>query len=599
MINMINKFYFIKVMKLLFVFVVVVVITPTVFPQSVADFYYKIDLKLLRDTKYLDLKYIEYQANSSEIKSLTRDLRDSIPRLNDRKFQFPTDRENVTYRFVFMKDTPGLEPLILLYIDQYTDRSMGGNQIFGGAGGINIDTERVLRFSSLYALRSSTNSANRSIYNRLLKLIKDYLVANDITNPPASLLGFDPDKDINVSIVPPARNNEDYLSFARRNLNDWFPPEEETGNKGRAGLIKRVETTSGSETGTTVPKPVDTSSISSNTPQINVSVNTTIDTTTTNVNTSQVQLRQTNETQNTINAFSSTDTPFKLDASLSSISFTHEAMNFGIGVAGVDFGVSDRVINLLPWQADVVTTGIRVLFSLSDDKVPLDDKFLIDFKIAARWKLNLRTLANAQPYLDADSAKLNIGTAAILDFHLTRPFGLPFINIYIASGGQAFGNPIFRLPNENPARDTTTAYFSFVQSEVSFSFYWNGDINRLTRFKMDVGAGYYDIWEAMYDGPGRSPFFKALVQDKFFPLLVLYFYLSPQGDDLFGAKIRYFDSQIRLDAWLKLLEFSKFHTIRFEANYLTAPFGRNPRPWEISSRSLFFQLRYRYGFNIQ
>ncbi len=562
--------------KLLLVFIIIPVM---VFSQNLDDYFYKIDLKLLKDKSYLDIYYIDFPSNGNEIINLVKNI-SPIPKRNGDPFSFKSNVENITYRFAFLKDSPLLDPIVLLYVDELTDKSLGSTSIFGETG-VNVDTQRVLFFSSIYSLKMN----DPATYKKLLKLIEDVLL--DEFSPPSSLLGFDPYKDVNVSTVPPARNNEDYLNFSRSNSNHWFPPDDRVKRKRKVSAPKTEEVkTTSPETTTSTENQTSTTTTTEN--------ETTTDSLTTEPPIQEPPKVET--VKKNVKTQQTSSTSFKLDASLSSISFTHEYMNFGLGTAGIEVNVGEKVLNFLPWQTNTISAGLRTLLSLSSESTALNDKFLIDTKIMGRFKINLKSITNSFPLLMADSSRLNIGTAACVDMHFSRPFSLPFLNLYFATGGQAFSQPVVKI-NSVKQKDTAFAYFSFIQAEISMSFYWNADNDKVARFRMDVGAGYYDVWKAIYKTTAVKPRQTILIQDKFIPMVSMYFYLSPQNNDIFGAKIRFFDSQLMMSAWLKLLDFSEDHSIRFETQYLTAPFFRNPEPWETGARGVYFQLRYRYGYN--
>jgi hypothetical protein len=285
-------------------------------------------------------------------------------------------------------------------------------------------------------------------------------------------------------------------------------------------------------------------------------------------------------------------TSFRLDASFSQISFSHEFMDFAMGGASVEYGFTEKVINLLPYQGTPFTAAFRTLINISDKKSDLNKALMIDVKLMGRLKLNTAKMMSSLPFVAADKPKLNMGTSGGFDVQITRPFSLPFLNIYLNAGGPAFSSPAVTVPKGADKE----AYFSFSQAEATMSFYWNTSDKMTSRFRMDVGAGYYDIWKGTYSGTSKFASQKELIQDNFYPVINFYFNFISDNSEFYGCKVRFFDSQASLTSWLKLVEIGGGHIIRFEGTYISAPIARKLRAWEAKDGGAIVQLRYRYGF---
>lgn len=502
--------------KRLFLFCFIIFLS-TSFSQQLDDYFKKIDLKLKKDKKYLNLFYYDFSADQ------LNEYLGTVPnfqRTDEKKdFQFQV-RDNITYRIVFLKEGIGIDSAIILFVDEIENKSAAGESFFGeGGGGPQIDTNRVLNFKDVYNLRLNDDAR----YDQLFRFVNNYL-KNSEDNEVPSLLGINPDTDIKTSLGMASRDNTDFLNYMRANHYHWYPREEKKGG-GRRG--------------------------------------------------EQVVVK----------------TPYKIDASLSMVHFSHEIMDFSLGGASVELGFTERVLNLLPYQAMALTGGFRTLVSLADKKTDISNSLIVDARFIGKLKMNTSSLATNLPYHQADKPRLNVGTAAGFDINITRPFELPFLNLYVAAGGPAFSSPAIKLgTTANPY-----AYFTFTQAEALMSFYWNTSEKMTSRLRVDVGAGYYDIWKANYRGTSKSPSSKELLQAKFIPVVGFHFNFVPDNTELFGAKLRIFDSQATLTAWLKLLEFSGNHVIRFEGTYMSEPFARKMRDWETKGGAIL-QVRYRYGY---
>ncbi|MFH0733777.1 MAG: hypothetical protein V1773_04280 [bacterium] len=347
-----------------------------------------------------------------------------------------------------------------------------------------------------------------------------------------SLLGITPDEEIKTSIGMSSRDNRDYYNYVTVNTAaHWYP--RETAEVQTKGRIK-----------TTV-----------------------------------------------------SDLPYKIDASFSHISFSHQIMEFkNLGGASVELSTEERVLNLLPWESMLLGVGAKLLFRLDDGKNIYTSTY-IDAKLMARLKMSKKTfldgryIAENNPFGPGETPMLNLSNSISCDLSFTRPMSLPFMNLYFSIGSEEFKDPNVYIKSGTGY----VGYHTSTQAEMTFSFFWNSSEKFVNRFGMDVGAAYYNIWEAKYDIKLNFKGAK-LVQDKFMPVVVFHYNFVPKGEPLLGGSVRLFDSHANVSAWLKLIDISSIHRFRFEVSYLTAPFARQRRAWE-SEGGAMFQLRYRLGIN--
>ncbi len=282
------------------------------------------------------------------------------------------------------------------------------------------------------------------------------------------------------------------------------------------------------------------------------------------------------------------DTPdFRWDLSFSSMSFSHKLMDFSVGSSALELTTEDKVLNVVPWQTQSLSLGFRSLIALARDKSDIYNATYIDARIFGRFNLNLGKNSDNLFFVSTDKNVLNTGNSFIADISITRPFTLPFLNIYVASGKRDFASPALTV---NSGKN---AYFSFTQFESTMSFYWNTSDKLTGRLRMDLGVGYYDIWEAVYDS-GSELVTTEMKYNKFRPVVSLFYSFAPEDNPLFGFNLRLFDSVFKVKAWMKVLGFSENHTIRFETILVSSPVFRSEHEWESGSGTLF-QLRYRYG----
>lgn len=280
---------------------------------------------------------------------------------------------------------------------------------------------------------------------------------------------------------------------------------------------------------------------------------------------------------------------FRLDAGLSSISFAHKAMDFDIGGASVEIDFKDKILNTLPYQSLSINPGFRILVSLSESVKDIKNSLVLDALLFARLRMNTSSINDISP--GSTKPRLNTGNAGGLSLNITRPFGMPFYNFTVAASGASFSSPYVMLNN---SKDGRHAYWNFVTGEATFSFYWNTSDKMTTRFRLDIGAGYFNVIKAYYNNNGSYRNKNEEVASTIHPVITGYLNFSPQSKEFYGGFIRWFDSQITMNAWLKLYEFSSGQ-LRFEATFMTAPIARPKNAWDNNGGG-FGQIRYRHGF---
>jgi hypothetical protein len=298
----------------------------------------------------------------------------------------------------------------------------------------------------------------------------------------------------------------------------------------------------------------------------------------------------------------SVELPLYVDISLfplERIAFSHDLLSApeGLGLLGFGFeaGFEDRVLGLLSYQTSYLRIGGRLLFTLSGRQDNIGDDYFLDLKILGRVPRSMRytrSRLNLPTWiLNYDDPKLNVTGGVIFDISLGRfDYRMPFINLYYAHGSSDYSRPLYTAADN-------TAFFSRTQWEASLAYYWNTDRERYNRFRLDLGAGAYNIYlVGPYDGRdvSVSPFlFHGLTSVQ--ALISLdYTHASNNNQTMFGMKLRWFDNRITVAPWLKIFSIAP-HEVRMEATIQTPPIARTAEPWE-GLGALRLQVRYRLGF---
>ncbi len=289
---------------------------------------------------------------------------------------------------------------------------------------------------------------------------------------------------------------------------------------------------------------------------------------------------------------SAEESPIRLDVSFERISFSHEAMDLIFGGSSIEANVSDEVLNILPWQTSTVSAGIRTLISFAERNVKPQDATFIDLKFMARFSYDSSSFYDKLVFISSDEPLLNLHNGIILDATLTRPFSLPFINVYLAFGEKKYDHFNYQIPR--PGLNYNVSYHTFTQAGGSMSFFWNTSDMETSRFRIDLGFGYYDIYKAYISKATGALQSSESIKAKFYPDVKLYYNFVPDNSPVLGAMVRFFDGQASVNGWIKIIEFSSGHSVRLEAKFISSPLTRSRDEWETKGGSMY-QLRYRYG----
>ncbi len=280
--------------------------------------------------------------------------------------------------------------------------------------------------------------------------------------------------------------------------------------------------------------------------------------------------------------------PYHLEASFSHVTF-YDSKHFNYGYSNIsgELNFESKVLNLLPWQSMTASFGIRTFISFSEVVQNLYDDFLVNARILGRFRINTSSFANKLPFVYTEKPGLNVSSGIILDVNTSRIYGLPFFNFYYAGGISNYDKPYVTFGRS----DSSRAYFNSSTWETSMSFYWNTSEKLNMRFRMDIGVGGFNADKVVYYKGSKTVYgFYRL-----HPVINFYFNFVPNKNELFGMKLRFFDSVLSGKFWIKFLELNKIHTFRFEVQYLSKPFFRKAREWETSSGAAV-QIVYRLGF---
>lgn len=296
--------------------------------------------------------------------------------------------------------------------------------------------------------------------------------------------------------------------------------------------------------------------------------------------------------------------PISIEATFSTLTVSHKRLyvgseSIGIHGFGLEAGFGDRVLNHVSFQSPVLTWGLRFLVFFNDARGSLiDSSFFLDMRILGRTPMNTASLIDrwrlhvASPVMSLDRPKLNVTPGATIEIMTGSPYNrVPFITFLYSGGAKEYGSPNVRLP----LGDSSQAYYSTRQWEASLSFLWNVDRAMYNRFRLDVGAGTYDVRQVLYTaGGGVAADLKMRAMSQVQPLLQLH-YTHVSNRARFGARVRLFDNRLTFMPWFKVFE-SGAHEVRLESILMPRPVGRSLRVWEVDHGNLV-QIRYRYGFD--
>jgi hypothetical protein len=150
-----------------------------------------------------------------------------VPRVDHKEaFKFKS-AGNVQYMFVFLNRVDNEDSLQLLYINEINSDTASSKSFFGALNGEKTDTVCVLNFKDIMSLKWKKDALYDSLYAHVKSAARNF--ASDEL---PTLLGIKPDNEINTSFGISARDNEDYLSYAKINSIHYYP-ENKTVTKGR------------------------------------------------------------------------------------------------------------------------------------------------------------------------------------------------------------------------------------------------------------------------------------------------------------------------------------------------------------------------------
>lgn len=214
-----------KQLLILFVFFV----CSTVFAQNLWDVYRKVEKKLDKDSKYLDLYAITFTPSDAELPYLK-----NIP-IDFGKEAVSFDEKHV-YNIVFIKETIEIDSVVLLYVTTVNSSGGGANEdaIIDMQSSTTYDTVKVLRYSDMQELYF--DKTNRKFYDELYRIV----VATLQEQEPKSLLGIKIDENLQKSKGYSGENNKDFVNFMYMNSNHKYPKQKPV-NVVRRGREKPVD----------------------------------------------------------------------------------------------------------------------------------------------------------------------------------------------------------------------------------------------------------------------------------------------------------------------------------------------------------------------
>jgi hypothetical protein len=306
-----------------------------------------------------------------------------------------------------------------------------------------------------------------------------------------------------------------------------------------------------------------------------------------------------------------------LDLSVSRIALSHSVLTsenaLGVLSFGAEFSFADRVLNHHPFQSPVWTWGATVMFNLTGEAHDILDHDFFWLRALGKSKFDSRQafdfIANSglhflfAPLMSYDQPLLNVTPGATLEAGTSRLWNFPFfLSVYLSTGAKEYGDPVMTRGEGKGMR----AYWSTIQWDATMTFFWNLDSDpdyflhanhgsRLNQFRLDLGAGSYDVKDVEYDERqvpvSATPVIKG---SRVQPLVAFEFTHASRRQTRFGARVRYFDNKIDVGTWLDLLKLGA-HEVRLEAKYISSPIGRSRFAWETAGGTLI-QLRYRVGY---
>ena len=306
---------------------------------------------------------------------------------------------------------------------------------------------------------------------------------------------------------------------------------------------------------------------------------------------------------------------YTLDFSMSRITLAHELLYseqaLGIPGFGVEIGLDDPVLSLLPYQNTAITWGGRLLLNATGDKRDILDKDFLELKLLVKSRFNAHRFSEDlgafkypfTPLVSFEVPTLNVATPGFaFEIATSKWWNLPYLNFYLSSGSTEYVDPINTLGPEG----RHYAYWSTTQWRGSMSFYFNLDSEpefysaeatrkRLNIIRLDLGAGTYNVARVEYDSEEKVAQSAGVIwSSRIQPYVAAEYVHASQVKTAFGGKVSYFDNRVTLTLWLSLFKIG-YHELRLEGTHVIGPFGRGRFEWETAGGTLM-QFRYRLGF---
>lgn len=199
--------------------------------------------------------------------------------------------------------------------------------------------------------------------------------------------------------------------------------------------------------------------------------------------------------------------------------------------------------------------------------------------------------------MNYESPKLNLGEGFGTDVEISKFVNnFPPVRFTFFNTKEDYSDPTARIK----LNDGYRAYFSFVQSQLIFSFFKDLDASGVHSIKVGIGAAYYDLYEAIYSNDNKL--LSAYMYGwKTKPVIELDYNIILKDDNnkqrpILGLATRIFEERIKLLFWVYLTRFADDnHELRLETLYLSSPYFRDLQEWE-NKGGIFFQLRWRGYF---
>jgi len=296
--------------------------------------------------------------------------------------------------------------------------------------------------------------------------------------------------------------------------------------------------------------------------------------------------------------------PYYVDLSFTHLSFSHSIFTspqaLGISGFGFELGFGDNVLNLVSIQSPYLSVGGRALIGLSGSQVRMEEQNFVELRVLGRVPVNsakiiadLKSLNNSW-IMSLKPSPLNVTPGFAVEMVMKRFHEyLPYVTFYFSHGSRNYADPFVSFgPPE-----AEFSYFSRTQWMASLSYFFNTDPSMNNRFKMELGAGSYDIRLVSYN-ENHKPVGVSTARGLSNVQALIgfdYTFATKSKETLFGMRTQFFDNRFSVSPWLKILYVAP-HELRLESINITAPIGRLRQEWETTGGSMI-QLRYRLGLH--